>query len=77
MGSANSPHRYKEAYLHGEVWRNGDTLEELYALFALRPWDRIEPSRNTIARLVYRHVCFLNRGPGPIVDEDENDDFLL
>ena len=75
MGSANSPHRYRDAYLHGEVWRNGDTLEELYAFFALRPWDRLEPPRKTIDRLVYRHVCFLNRDPEPFVDEEDDFSF--
>ena len=77
MGSASSPHRYKEAYLHGEVWRNGDTLQEIHVFYALRPWDRLEPPRKTIERLVHHHVCFLNRDPEPIVDEDEDDDFLL
>lgn len=76
MGSANSPHRYKDAYLYAELWRNGDTLEELYAFVALKPWDWREPRpTRTIARAVYRHVCFLNREPQPVMEEE--DDYLL
>lgn len=74
VGGANSPHRYKEAYLHGEVWVNGDTLEELYALFALRPGDRLEP-RKTIARVVYKHIRLRNRGPEPVVDDPNDGDY--
>jgi hypothetical protein len=37
----DSPNRFKEAYLHAELWRNGDTGVELWALVALREGRRV------------------------------------
>ena len=39
--SLDSPNRFKEAYLHAELWRNEGTGEELWALVALREGRRV------------------------------------
>ena len=58
--SPDSPNRFKEAYLHAELWRNEGTGEELWALVALREgwrvpeeaieeavWSRVAPRPTT------------------------------
>jgi hypothetical protein len=39
--SLDSPNRFKEAYLHADLWRNESTGEELWALVALREGRRV------------------------------------
>ncbi len=73
-GVSPSSERYKDAYLHAELWRNGDTLEEIYAFVAVKPWDRCPP-RRALDREVYWRACSLNKGLESVVDDADDDDF--
>ena len=51
----DSPNRFKEAYLHAELWRNGDTGVELWALVALREGWRVP--EEAIEEAVWSHAA--------------------